>query len=109
MAVGFFLIVATVHFFSAFLPENFQEQTNFSETYVPVTKYNWKQDLIESCIYKESGVPDSYYVWTKLAVQKWRQALREYTGNQQAWNITSHYVNSQADLESCAVKISIYG
>jgi len=40
------------------------------------------QDDIEGRIYKEGSVENSYYVWTKMAVQKWRQALREYTGNQ---------------------------
>ena len=108
MVVVFLVIISTVHFIPAFSAKYYQEQTNFSETTVPITRYSWKQDSIESCIYKQSGVPDSYYVWTKLAVQKWRQALREYTGNQQAWNISSHYVKSKADLESCAVKISIY-
>jgi hypothetical protein len=108
-AMASFLVIATTsHFIPAFSAKYYQEQTNFSETTVPVTKYSWKQDPIDSCIYKENGVPDSYYVWTKLAVQKWRQALREYTNNPQAWNITSHYVKSKADLEPCTVKIYIF-
>src|SRR5437867_6936717 len=86
----------------------YEEQTNFTDTTVPVTKYNWDKDTVESCIYKENTVPNSYYVWTKLAVQEWRQALREYTDNQKAWNITAHYVRSKSDLESCDVKIYIY-
>lgn len=92
-----------------FAAQYYQPQTNFTETAVPVTKYKWNKDAISTCIYKESTVPDTYYVWTKLAVQKWRQALREYTENQNAWNMTAHYVKTTADLESCDVKVYVYG
>ena len=37
-----------------------------------------------------------------------RQALQEYTGNQEGWNITARFVKSQADLESCDIKVHIY-
>ena len=86
----------------------YEEQTNFTESSVPMARYNWNQDDIEGCIYKEDGVENSYYVWTKLAVQKWRQALREYTGNQEAWSFTARYIRSEAALESCDVKFYIY-
>ncbi|HEV8405215.1 MAG TPA: hypothetical protein VGQ13_04830 [Nitrososphaera sp.] len=84
------------------------EQTDFTETSVPLAKYSWDQDSIEGCIYKEDGVKNSYYVWTKLAVQKWRQALREYTGNQGAWSFSVHYVRFEGALESCDVKFYIF-
>ena len=38
----------------------------------------------------------------------WRQALQEYTGNQEEWNITAIFVKSEAELESCDIKIYIY-
>ena len=106
MAAAF--IVTAFSFSPALAAKYYVEQTNFTETTVPVTKYIWDNESVETCIYKSSGVNNSYYVWTKLAVQKWRQALREYTGNQDAWNITAQYVKSKADLESCGVKIYIY-
>jgi len=106
LAVAF--LVIPINFVPVFAAKYYQDQTNFAETTIAVSKYRWKQDAIESCIYKESSVPDPYYVWTKLAVQKWRQALREYTGNQDAWDITAHYVRSNVDVESCNIKIFIY-
>src|SRR5579884_4365796 len=75
---------------------------------VPVTKYRSSPGPMDICIYKDNRIPNSYYVWTKLGVQKWRQALREYTGNQKAWDITAHYVKLMQDLGSCTVKVYIY-
>jgi|SRR5215510_9844175 len=83
-------------------------QTDLTESSVPITKYNWDQDAIDGCIFKESDLDNSYYVWTKLAVQGWRQALREYSNNQEAWNFSARYVKSQADLQNCDVKFFIY-
>lgn len=102
-----FLLVAFN--FSAGLATNYySEQTDFIETFVPLTGHSWDHDDIESCIYREDGVDNAYYVWTKLSVQKWRQALRDYTGNQEGWNITARSVKSQAELESCDIKVYIY-
>lgn len=101
-----FLLIA--NFSPALAARYYEDQTNFAESSVPVAEYSWNQDDIEGCIYKEDGVKNSYYVWTKLAVQKWRQALREYTGNQDAWSFTARYAKSQAELESCDVKFHIY-
>jgi predicted Zn-dependent protease len=101
-----FLVIA--NFSPALAAGYYADQTNFAENFVPLANYSWNQDDIEGCIYKEDGVKNSYYVWTKLAVQKWRQALREYTGNQEAWSFTARYVKSQAELESCDVKFYIY-
>jgi hypothetical protein len=86
----------------------YSEQTDFTETFVPMTGHSWDQDDIESCIYREDDVDNRYYVWTKLSVQKWRQALQDYTGNQEGWNITARFVKSQAELESCHIKVYIY-
>lgn len=86
----------------------YSDQTNFAEDNVPLASYSWTQRSIKACIYKDADVPNSYYVWTKLAVQKWRQALREYTDNQDQWTITARYVRTQAELESCDVKIYIF-
>ena len=101
-----FLVIA--NFSPALAARYYADQTNFDESSVPLANYSWDQDDIESCIYKEDGVDNSYYVWTKMAVQKWRQALREYTGNQDAWGFTARYVKSEAELESCNVKFYIY-
>lgn len=100
------LVIAS--FSTALAATYYEEQTDFTESSVPMANYSWNQDDIEGCIYKEDGVKNSYYVWTKMAVQKWRQALREYTGNQDAWSFTARYVKSQAELESCDVKFYIY-
>jgi hypothetical protein len=105
--IAAFLVIA-FNFSTALAAKYYSEQADFTETFVPMTRYNWNQDDIESCVYKEDGVNNSYYVWTKLSVQKWRQALREYTGNQEEWSITTRYVKSEAELESCDVKFYIY-
>jgi hypothetical protein len=102
------VLMLTANFFPALAANYYEEQTNFSETSVPMADYRWDQDDIEGCIYKEDGVKNSYYVWTKMAVQKWRQALREYTGNHDAWSFTARYVGSEAGMESCDVKFYIY-
>ena len=86
----------------------YSDQSNFAENTVPGSTYSWDQSSIKTCIYKDADVPNSYYVWTKLAVQKWRQALREYTDNQNEWSFTARYVESQGSLESCDVKIYIF-
>lgn len=87
----------------------YSEQTDFTETFVPMARHSWDKDDIESCIFKEDSVDNPYYVWTKLSVQMWRQALQEYTGNQEVWNISARFVKSEAELESCDIKIYIYG
>ena len=102
------VILLVANFSQAIAAKYYADQTDFTETSIQMSKFSWKQDEIEGCIYKEDGVENSYYVWTKLAVQKWRQALREYTGNQESWNFTSHYVRSEAALENCDVKFYIY-
>ena len=94
-------------FAPALAAKYYADQTDFTETSVPAEKYSWRNS-IEGCIYKEDDVKNSYYVWTKLAVQEWRQALREYTGNQEAWSFNVHYVRSEAALGSCDVKFYIY-
>jgi hypothetical protein len=101
-----FLVIA--NFSPALAARYYADQTDFTESSVPVASYSWDQDDIEGCIYKEDGVKNSYYVWAKMAVQKWRQALREYTGNHDAWSFTARYVRSEAALESCDVKFYIY-
>jgi len=101
-----FLVAANLS--PALAARYYAEQTDFTENTVPMANYRWDQEDIEGCIYKESGVENSYYVWTKMAVQKWRQALREYTSDQNAWSFTARYVKSQAELESCDVKFYIY-
>src|SRR5215207_6540087 len=93
-----FLLLA-FNFSAGLAASYYSEQTDFTETFVPMTGHRWDQDDIESCIYSEDGgVDNAYYVWTKLSVQKWRQALQDYTGNQEGWNITARSVKSQAEL-----------
>jgi hypothetical protein len=86
----------------------YSEQTNPAENFAPIASYEWHKRNVDSCIYKDKDVPNSYYAWTKLAVQKWRQALREYTDHQEEWSISARYVKSQSELDSCDVKIFIY-
>jgi hypothetical protein len=105
--IAVFLVI-TFNFSPVVAARYYSEQTDFTETFVPMTRQRWDQNDIESCVYKEDGINNSYYVWTKLAVQKWRQALREYTGNQEEWNITTRYVKSEAELKSCDIKFYIY-
>jgi hypothetical protein len=106
LAAAFLLM--SLYVSPAFAARYYEDQTNFAEHSVPVAEYSWDQDAIEGCVYKEDGVKNSYYVWTKMAVQKWRQALREYTDNQDAWSFSVRYVRTQAELESCDVKFYIY-
>jgi hypothetical protein len=96
------------NFSPGFAAKYYSEQSDFTETSVPVTKYSWDKDNIETCVYVEDGVANTYYVWTKLSVQKWRHALQEYTGNYLEWNITARFVKSEVDLELCDVKLYIY-
>ncbi len=93
-----FLLIA-FNFSPGLAAKYYSEQTDFTETFVPMTRHGWDKDHIQSCIYKEDSVDNAYYVWTKLSVQKWRQALQEYTGNQEEWNITARFVKSDAELE----------
>jgi len=102
---GFLIIV---NFSAVFGASYYEEQSDFSETTIPTANFRWEQEDIEGCIFKEDGVKNSYYVWTKMAVQKWRQALQEYTDNHDAWRFTARYVNSEAGTESCDVKFYIY-
>jgi len=112
MNLRLFALVAALLLVANFSPalaaRYYADQTDFTESSVPIAKYRWDQARIEGCIYKEDGIDNSYYVWTKMAVQKWRQALREYTGNQDAWSFTARYVKSPAELQSCDVKFYIY-
>jgi hypothetical protein len=102
-----FLVIA-LNLSPALAARYYSDQTDFTESSVPMAKYSWDQNALEGCIYKEDRVQNSYYVWTKMAVQKWRQALREYTDNQDVWSFTARFVRSQAELESCDVKFYIY-
>jgi hypothetical protein len=85
----------------------YKEQTDFSETAVPVAGYRWTHDL-QWCIYKEPGVPNKYYVWAKLAVQDWRKALREYTGKAQEWKMSVRYVPDESRMAGCDVRVFIF-
>ena len=86
----------------------YDPQTNFEENEIPLTSYGWNTERIDSCIYKKDSVPNSYYVWTKLAVQSWRQALREYTKNYAAWNISARHITSLDDTKDCNIIFHIY-
>lgn len=85
----------------------YKEQTDFSETSVPVAGYRWTHDL-QWCVYKEPGVPNKYYVWVKLAVQDWRKALREYTDKPQEWNMSVRYVQDESRMAGCDVRVFIF-
>lgn len=86
----------------------YEGQSDFSETAVPAAGYRWDRENLQACVFKEKGVSNSYYVWAKLAVQGWRQALREYTGDQSAWDMRAHYVKSESMMQRCDIMIYIY-
>ena len=106
--VLFFVLFIDFTFSTVVAANYYSEQTDFTETSVPMTRYTWDKDIIESCIHMEEGIENAYYVWTKLSVQNWRHALQEYTGNYLEWNITAKFVKSEAELELCDVKVYIY-
>jgi hypothetical protein len=109
LTVLLFFVLSIDFTFSTVVAANYySEQTDFTETSVPMTRYTWDKDNIESCIHMEEGIENAYYVWTKLSVQNWRHALQEYTGNHLEWNITAKFVKSEAELELCDVKVYIY-
>jgi hypothetical protein len=108
LALIVMFLVIVLNFPIAVAAKYYSEQTDFTETFVPMTRYSWDRDDLESCVYKEDGINNSYYVWTKLAVQKWRHALQEYTNNQEEWNIATRYVKSEAELKTCDIKFYIY-
>jgi hypothetical protein len=112
------IIIVSSYFLSAIIPISaiqqalaatyYSPQTNFEENEIPLTSYEWNKERIDGCIYKEEGIPNSYYVWTKLAVQSWRQALREYTENYAAWSITARHITSLDEAEECDIVFYIY-
>jgi matrixin len=106
--VLFFVLSIAFTFSTVVAAKYYSDQTYFTESSVPMTRYTWDKDNIESCIHMEEGVKNAYYVWTKLSVQNWRHALQEYTGNHQEWNITAKFIKSEAELELCDVKVYIY-
>ena len=109
LTVVLFFVLSIDFTFSTVVAANYySEQTDFTETSVPMTRYTWDKDNLESCIHLEEGIENAYYVWTKLSVQNWRHALQEYTGNHLEWNITAKFVKSEAELELCDVKVYIY-
>jgi matrixin len=110
--VGLILVLSAI----SILPEislgarYYSPQTNFEESQMPVAPYGWNKENIHGCIFKEDGISNSYYVWAKLAVQNWRQALREYTEEPKVWNVTAHYIENkdQANKQDCDFVIYIY-
>jgi hypothetical protein len=104
----FFVLSIVFTFSTVVAAKYYSEQTDITESSVPMTRYTWDKDNIETCIHMEEGVKNAYYVWTKLSVQNWRHALQEYTGNHQEWNITAKFIKSEAELELCDVKVYIY-
>ena len=86
----------------------YSSQTNFEENEMPMAPYKWNKEGIAACIYKEEDIPNSYYVWTKLAVQSWRQALKEYTENYAPWNMTARHITSLDEAEECDIVFYIY-
>lgn len=110
MKILLFLVAAALFalpFSRAYATLYYKEQTDFSETTVPLANYKWNHDL-QWCIYKEPGVPNKYYVWVKLAVQDWRKALREYTDSVKEWNMYARHVSSEGEMAGCDVKVYIY-
>lgn len=95
-------------FAPAFAATYYEEQTDFAEDSVPEAGYRWDKEGLQACIYKEEGVPNKYYVWAKLAVQDWRNALREYTENDDAWTMSARYAPDENAMDGCDIKVHIY-
>jgi hypothetical protein len=73
-----FSALLVVYPLPAYAARYYEAQTDFDESSVPVADYVWDREGLQACVFKEQGIPNSYYVWAKLTVQGWRQALREY-------------------------------
>ena len=86
---------------------HYSPQTNFAEKTNPISKVRFGKSDVTVCIFKDQGVSNQYYVWTKMAVQSWRQALREYTRDYSGWNINAHYVSQNGGGTSCDVRAHI--
>lgn len=95
-------------FTPAFAATYYENQIDFDESSVPVAGYKWDHENLQACIFKEDGVPNKYYVWAKIAVQDWRNALREYTDNAQAWNMSARYAPTEGAMAVCDIKVYIY-
>jgi len=95
-------------FAPAYAATYYEDQTDFDESSVPVAGYKWDRENLQTCIFKEEGVSNKYYVWAKLAVQDWRNALKEYTVNVQGWNISARYTPAEDMMAGCDVKVYIY-
>ncbi|MEM3159756.1 MAG: matrixin family metalloprotease [Nitrososphaera sp.] len=100
-------LFVSLFFMPAFAATYYEEQTDFDEHSVPEAGYRWDRQSLQVCISKEDGVPNKYYVWSKLAVQDWRSALREYTGDADAWSMSARYAPDGA-MAGCDVRVHIY-
>ena len=103
-----FLISILPLFIPVYAATYYEEQSNFDEDSVPLAEYRWNIENIQVCIFKEDDIPNKYYVWAKLAVQDWRNALREYTDSTDIWNINARYVDDKRLMTDCDVKVYIY-
>lgn len=101
-------LFVSLFFAPALAATYYEDQTDFDEHSVPQSGYMWDRDELQVCISKEDGVPNKYYVWAKLAVQDWRNALREYTGDADAWNMSARYAPGQGAMAGCDVMVYIY-
>lgn len=101
-------LFASILFAPALAATYYEQQTDFDEQSVPQAGYSWDRDSLQVCISKEDSVPNKYYVWAKLAVQDWRNALREYTGEANAWDVSARYAPSERAMAGCDVRVYIY-
>lgn len=101
-------VFISLFFAPALAATYYEEQTDFEEHSVPQAGYKWDRDRLQVCIAKEDGVPNKYYVWAKIAVQDWRSALKEYTGDADAWNMSARYAPDQDAMAGCDVRVYIY-
>ncbi len=93
----------------------YEQQQDFSESSVPKASYRWDKnndgDPLQWCVWKEKGVANKYYVWTKMAVQDWRRALEEYTGSEGGWDMSVRYAPQKSGMAGdagCDVRVYIY-
>lgn len=85
----------------------YADQEDFAETSVPKANYRWDADL-QWCVYKEDGIAGKYYAWAKLAIHKWRMALKDYTEARTEWNMPIKRAISEEMPADCDVKVYIY-
>jgi hypothetical protein len=106
-------LAALLILFSFIVPASasryYADQADFAETTVPKANYRWDANDLQWCVYKEDGIAGKYYTWAKLAIHKWRMALKDYTEARTEWNMPiKRAVSKEMPAAGCDVSVYIY-